>query len=612
MAMRRKLTLLALIWGATVLLMALQKPIFLLYYAEQAAQHSFGEWMQVIWHGLKLDMTVAGYITALPILLTLCTCWIPLSERAGRRLLNGYFGIVSALVALLFAVDLGLYEFWGFRLDSTILIYLSDPKEAAASVDLWTWVRQTLLALLYGALLIAVYRRIVRRYDATRPRPLTALAWSLVLLLVAGLDFLAIRGGVGASVANVSKVCFSSKLFLNHAATNPIFSFLSTLGKQENYADEYPFYTTEELATRFEEIRGNQPATQPADTLLRTPRPNVLFIVLESIGTTVLEGEENGQPVMPHLQALRDEGIYFNNLYANSFRTDRGQIALLSGFPAQTRISLMKLTTKCRELPSIARSMGREGYTTQFIYGGDLNFTNQASYMYATGWQQLYWQKDMSLDAPTSKWGYDDRVVADEVAREVLRHADSEEPFLVGWLTLSSHEPFEVPDQRFENKQANSAAFTDQAVGSLIARLKESPAWENLLVVLVPDHGMPTYHRGTWSETEIHRIPMIWCGGAIRGSQTIEAYGSQIDIAATLLGQLGIDHSDFDYSKDLLDPALPKFGYYTYNEGFVVVDERGESGWDAGSDRTTEGALQEHIAWGRTLLQQTYLDIDRR
>ncbi|MBR1994597.1 MAG: sulfatase-like hydrolase/transferase [Alistipes sp.] len=399
--MRRKLTLLALIWGATVLLMALQKPIFLLYYAEQAAQHSFGEWMQVIWHGLKLDMTVAGYITALPILLTLCTCWIPLSERAGRRLLNGYFGVVSALVALLFAVDLGLYEFWGFRLDSTILIYLSDPKEAAASVDLWTWVRQTLLALLYGALLIAVYRRIVRRYDATRPQPLTALAWSLVLLLVAGLDFLAIRGGVGASVANVSKVCFSSKLFLNHAATNPIFSFLSTLGKQENYADEYPFYTTEELATRFEAIRGNQPATQPADTLLRTPRPNVLFIVLESIGTTVLEGEENGQPVMPHLQALRDEGIYFKNLYANSFRTDRGQIALLSGFPAQTRISLMKLTTKCRELPSIARSMGREGYTTQFIYGGDLNFTNQASYMYATGWQQLYWQKDMSLDAPT-------------------------------------------------------------------------------------------------------------------------------------------------------------------------------------------------------------------
>ena len=610
--MVKKLRFIAAAWLTSFVLMVIQKPLFLAYYHTQAAQYGAGDWWQVVWHGLLLDSTVAGYITALPILVVLVTMWTGIEERLGRNLMKGYYCFIAVVVAVLLAVDLGLYGFWGFRLDSTVLIYLSEPKEAMASVDLPLFLKQSLIAILYGGLMIWAYLKVANLFDGKRLAWRKAALFTPLVVLFIGLDFLSIRGGVGPSVANVSKVCFSSELFLNHAATNPIFSFLSTIGKQEDYAAEYPFYTAEELAENFEALRGNRPDSAPADTLLRTARPNILFIVMESLGTTVMEGREGEQEVMPTLQQLKREGVYFEHLYANSFRTDRGQMSILSGFPAQTRISLMKLTPKCLELPSIARSVGREGYKTLFIYGGDLNFTNQASYMFATGWQELYWQKDMKLDAPTSKWGYDDRVVADEVARRILEANQSGEPYLVGWLTLSSHEPFEVPFEKFEDKQANSAAFTDAAIGHLIDQLRHTEAWENLLVVLTPDHGMPTYKQGRWSETEVHRVPMIWTGGAIKGAQIVSAYGSQIDIAATLLGQMGVDHSDFDYSKDLLDPALPKFGYYTYNEGFVVIDERGESGWDAASDRTTDGALEEHISWGRTLLQQTYEDIARR
>ncbi|MBQ6862168.1 MAG: LTA synthase family protein [Alistipes sp.] len=610
--MIKKLRFIAAAWLTSFVLMVIQKPLFLAYYHTRAAEYGAGDWWQVVWHGLLLDSTVAGYITALPILVVLITMWTGIGERLGRNLMKGYFGFIAVVVAVLLAVDLGLYGFWGFRLDSTILIYLSEPKEAMASVDLPLFLKQSLIAVAYGGMMIWAYLKVANLFDGERLAWRKAALFTPLVVLLIGLDFLSIRGGVGPSVANVSKVCFSSELFLNHAATNPIFSFLSTIGKQEDYAAEYPFYTAEELAENFEALRGNRPDSAPADTLLRTARPNILFIVMESLGTTVMEGREGEEEVMPTLQQLKREGVYFEHLYANSFRTDRGQMSILSGFPAQTRISLMKLTPKCLELPSIARSVGREGYKTLFIHGGDLNFTNQASYLFATGWQELYWQKDMKLDAPTAKWGYDDRVVADEVARRVLEADQSGQPYLVGWLTLSSHEPFEVPFEKFEDKQANSAAFTDAAIGHLIDRLRHTEAWENLLVVLTPDHGMPTYKQGRWSETEVHRVPMIWTGGAVKEAQIVSAYGSQIDIAATLLGQMGVDHSDFDYSKDLLDPALPKFGYYTYNEGFVVIDERGESGWDAASDRTTDGALEEHISWGRTLLQQTYEDIARR
>ena len=610
--MAKKLRFLLLTWLSTLVLMALQKPIFLAWYAEQAAEHRFAEYLQVLWHGLLLDSTMAGYITALPLLFTLVTLWTGIPERVGRGVMKGYFVLIAVAAATIFAVDLGLYGYWGFRLDSTILIYLSDPQGAMASIDLPLFLKQSAVAVAYGALLIWVWMKVADRFDGRRMVWRKALLWTPVVLLMMGLDFLSIRGGVGPSVANVSKVCFSSKLFLNHAATNPIFSFLSTIGKQADYAAEYPFYAADELSERFDALRGNRPGTMPADTLLTTTRPNILFVILEGFGSTVMEADEGGVAIAPTLNRLKEEGVYFSHLYANSFRTDRGQVSILSGFPAQTRISLMKLTPKCLELPSIARSLGREGYRTHFTYGGDINFTNQSSYMYATGWEELYWQNEMSFDAPTSKWGYDDRTVCRDLTERVIRLSEEGRPFLAGWLTLSSHEPFEVPFEKFEDKIANSMAFTDDCLGEMIERLKASPAWEKLLVVLVPDHGMGNFRRGTWSETEIHRIPMIWTGGAVKGPKVVEAYGSQIDIAATLLSQLGIDHSDFDYSKDLLDESLPKFGYYAYNEGFVVVDERGESGWDAPSDRTTEGSIEEQLAWGRTLLQQTYEDIARR
>ncbi|MCM1151279.1 MAG: LTA synthase family protein [Alistipes sp.] len=614
--MKRKILFLIAVFAATVGLMALQKPVFLAWYV---AGQGFGaaDWWRVVWHGLSLDLTVAGYITALPLLAVLLSLWVELPERIMRRAFTVYFSLISIVAAAIFAIDLGLYEHWGFRIDSTILIYLADPREAMASVDFWLGVRQTLLFAAYAALMIRVYLRIGQLFDG---RPLgwrIALPCSFGMLLLAGFDFLAIRGGTGTSVANVSKVCFSSEMLLNHAAINPVFSFLSSLGDRTDYAAEYPFFDEETRAERFDALRGNRPDSAPDTRVLRTRRPNVVLILLESFARTIMDAEVDGEPVMPCMQRLREEGLWFENFFANSFRTDRGEVAIMSGFPAQTRISIMKLPTKSRDLPSLARSLGREGYDTRFVYGGDLNFTDQASYMYATGWRELFWQKDFAFDAPTSKWGYDDRVMCDWFGSEVIRwSAEAEksgQPFLAGLLTLSSHAPFEVPYDRFEDRELNAMAFSDECVGRMIERWKASPAWDDLLVVLVADHGFPYPKMLAYNEPLRHRIPLIWTGGALAApSRTVEAYASQIDLCATLLGQLGIAHDDFDYSKDIFDPAVPKFAYYAFNDGFGVVDASGEAIYDAATGQILSETAPGLADIGRTLLQTTYVDIGRR
>ena len=92
------------------------------------------------------------------------------------------------------------------------------------------------------------------------------------------------------ATANVSKVYFSSNMFLNHAATNPVFSFLSSVGDNENYAEAYPFFEEERRKTLFEELRGNRPgADAGTPRLLRSDRPNVVLILLESFGRTIMD-----------------------------------------------------------------------------------------------------------------------------------------------------------------------------------------------------------------------------------------------------------------------------------------------------------------------------------
>lgn len=612
--MKRRLLFILVLFGATALLLALQKPLFMAFHAARCADCGAAAWWQVLRHGWTLDLTVAGYITALPLLLTIASVWLPLEGRIWRRILTGYLAVVSLFAAAVFAVDLGLYGYWGFRIDSSVLLYLRTPREAAASVTPREWFVQGTIFLLTAAAMTAVYSAVTRLLDTPKLPAGRRIGGTGALLLAAGCCFLAIRGGVSVATANVSKVYFSSNQFLNHAATNPLFSLLSTLGDDKDLQPRYLFFEEEERARRFEELRGDRPDSTECRCLLNRTRPNVAIIILESFGRTFTDERIGGEWVAPNLQRLKTEGVWFENLFANSFRTDRGEVAILNGFPAQTRMSIMKYPAKSRTLPSIARSLSREGYDTRFVYGGDLNFTNQASYMYATGWNTLVWQKDLRFDAPVSKWGYADDVMAEWFGDEVLRLSGTGRPFLAGWLTLSSHEPFEVPCAKFEDKTLNAVAFTDDCVGRMIGRWRQSPAWDDLLVILIADHAYAYPADLPYNVARRHRIPMIWTGGAVREPAIVEEYGSQSDLAATLLAQMEIGHSEFAFSRNLLSALVPKFGYWCFNEGFGVADPQGETVYDCTSGQVLvdDAPASERLDRGKTLLQTTYKDISER
>ncbi len=607
------------IFLATILFFVVQRGVWLVYYHAQSGAFSAGDIVQTFICGLHLDASTAGYATALPLIASIATIWLPdgsRAERIWRRAATLYFVAAAAVMSWIFTVDMGLFEYWQARIDSQILIY--SPREMIASLTPWQFIAGTLYFAVSTALLVALYRLIYRRLFSAR-RPRRRIVSTAVLLLAAGALFATIRGGFSPAVANLSKAYFSKEMFLNQAAVNPVFSFLSTVVGGDDY-DRYRFFDDCRAEQLFESAMhdGKQttaahaPAAERSQRWLVTDRPHIVLIIMEGFGRTITDAEWQGEPVAPNINALKNEGIWFENLYASSFRTDRGMVAALSGFPAQPQMSIMKDVRKAAALPSIANSLGREaGYVSRFFYGGDANFTNTRAYLFSTGFDEVVDEQHIS-GGERSKWGYADNAVMEHVVQSIISASQQEPPHFDVWLTLSSHEPFEVPYSRLDNKLLNAFAFTDEVVGELVERLKASPAWDDMLLILIPDHGYQYPEETGYNTPRRHHIPMLWLGGAVAHPMTFGEYASQTDLAATLLGQLGIAHDDFTFSRDLSRDGTTRFGYYTFNNGFGMVDSLGATIYDCTADMTL---LDENdpsavrLDRGKALLQKTFAEI---
>lgn len=584
----------------TVLVFILAKVAFMLF-CREGHEFAFGDIYQVVWHGLSLDLSTALYFLIVPFLLSIVSIWY--WGKWITNLLRGYYLLISLAFALAFVADTSLYPFWGFKLDATCLQYLESPNEMAASVStIYIIIRFLALAVttivIYGG-----YRNIDRGLFAACQKKIIGLLLHLIAIPVI---IIGIRGGLDESATNIGQVYFSQNQFLNHSAVNPVFNFLDSIDSLDSSNISYDFMSDEECEKITKKLFNTE--STDVDTLLNTTTPNIILILMESCGGqfTELSGRND---ITPHLNRLAGEGIYFTNCYANSWRTDRGTLCTYSGYPSFPTISVMKLPVKSRSLPCLARSLrDTKGYSTHYIYGGDINFTNMRSYLIGGGFEQLTWKADYSAaDQKTAEWG-----VRDDITFGTLfdMATSMQSPYLIGYSTLSSHEPWDVPIHKFDDEVLNAFYYLDQCIGDFIAKLKKSKAWDNTLVILLPDHGI-NYKEYDELHPLRNHIPMLWVGGAVKAPRRIETICNQTDLPATLLGQLGIPHTDYTFSRDVLSSSYTHpLAIHTYTEGFSIVDSTGLTVFDLNSQKTVKG--NGDIKLGKAILQAATKDLSSR
>lgn len=608
--MKKRIAYISLYFFTVLLIFILQKPLFMLYNGSIEKGFGFADYMQVMVHGASLDAATAGYLTAFPFLLVLISIWF--RKFPLKKILYGYYILAAALISIIFVVDMALYTFWGFKLDASVFLYIDSPKEALASVSVGFILLRVLAILLLIALNSWVLLKITPSVlTATRKR----IAGTAGMLLLGGVLFIIIRGGVTESTSNIGQVYFSNEPFLNHSAVNPDFSLLSSMGKSQDFASEFNFFDEEKRAALFD---GLYPTTDGDSIIqvLNTKRPNILIILMEGFGGAFVEPLGGLPDVTPHFNRLSKEGVFFTNCYANSFRTDRGTVCTFSGYLGLPTASVMKIPAKSRTLPAIAEGLSKAGYKTDFLYGGDINFTNMKSYLLSTGYQRLTANTDFSLAEQTSNaWGVNDDITFEYLYNQ-LRNRKEEGPWHTAFLTLSSHEPFEVPYHRLEDKIPNAFAYTDECLGKFVDRLKQTPAWKDLLVICLPDHGFYYPREGSNAMPRFYHIPLLWLGGAVKQPMQVDKIMNQTDLAATLLGQLGLEHTAFTFSRNVLgsDYKYP-FAFYSFNNGFSFRDNTGVTVFDnnSGSILFNEPEADEsRLDKGKAILQTVYDDLGNR
>lgn len=614
--MKRTLYILSL---TTLLLVAtIIGKVEFLAYNRDITFFTMPELMQVLWHGLPLDMSTVA-MAVLPVwFITLLTVKWP--SMPLRWIVGPYISIVTFLMGCVTGATIIMYENWKFLLDASIFSYMSSPGNATASASVYYIVTRIGLILLSSILLsflsVAITPKSIvprkSRYGGGGRRQQHAPQRHTTAYLLTGLLLCFMLWGVNGRRADERSAFHSEKIMLNHAAINPVGHMVRSLWTySKDFNEQFRLMPEDECNTIFAQIFPTD-TEDITDTLLRTRRPDILTIQLESMGAPFIESLGGAKGVAPELCQWMTRGVNFTNAWATSFRTDRGTVSALSGYVSYPTTSLMMTDSCLPLLPSLAKTLKGYGYTADYMYSGNSNHMNKRKYMEAVGFRMWDIEDINVSEEERDVWGANDSIAMNRMLGLIQRTKQEngvEKPFFWACQTISSHEPWEVPYQRLDNKVHNAFAYTDHCVGQFLDSLSRTSVWDNLLVVVYADHGH-TYGL-TFDNPEFFHMPLSFIGGAVSKVRTYDTIIAQNDMVATILSQMGIPHNEeFPWSRNVFSRNYTyPFAYCNYPAGALFVDGSGktmmdvQSGYIMADEPEPSGERLKHL---QVMLQKTY------
>ncbi|MEO7394635.1 MAG: LTA synthase family protein [Chitinophagaceae bacterium] len=591
------------------------RALFLIYQRSLTSRLSFIETFQVFLYGFRMDFSFTAYICILPFLLLLLRSI--LRSFNPDNIIQVYTIVLIIFLSFLITADLELYQTWGYRMDATPLQYLKSPKEMGASVSSAPLILLLIIFFLLASLFIWIYKKYGPGFY-TKKQQADKVIFSEVILAFFLFIFLfvPIRGGIQKIPINQSDVYFSQKLFADHAALNLPWNFTHSVLNKNSNQNPFKYFSDKRAHKLIDSLYETGIIKIPS--ILSVKRPNIIFIIMESYTAKLVGCLGGEQGVTPNLDKIASEGLLFTHIYAAGDRSEKGLVAVLSGYPNQAITSIVKTPTKTQKLPALNKSLEKQGYHSSYTYGGELEFANIKSYLLNAGFQKLVSKYSFSPSERTTSWGVHDHIVLSRFYKEVKTES---QPFFATIFTLSSHEPYDVPmTPHFKGNDEtthfkNAVYYTDSTIGDFINKIKKEPWWQNTLVVLVADHGHHLPGDDSNDTPSKFHIPLIFTGGALKLKGVVPNIGSQTDISTTVLHQLGIPATDFQWSKDLLDSSARQFAFYSFSNGFGFVTPSGAVTVDNVSKKiiyNEQGVDSASIHFGKAYMQESYQDFIKR
>ncbi|OFY86105.1 MAG: hypothetical protein A3F72_06540 [Bacteroidetes bacterium RIFCSPLOWO2_12_FULL_35_15] len=570
-----------------------------------------------LFYGLRLDLSAACAAIVLSYFLWSFQQFFK-SRFIHRVNLVINIGLIS-IVTVLSIANIKMYGEWGTQISARALSYLLYPKEVLTFISFWSVLIFLAFCGLFVYFGIKTYRSYITNfsYPIENKKIRAAQLFCIPFLLVIGL-----RGGLQLAPVNESAAYYSGLQINNHIATNNMWFLAHSILDANDTKNPYIFMEDKNAKKTTSDLFA--PATKKTKSILKNNKPNIVFIILESWTADIIKSLGAEENVTPHFEELRKDGLLFTQMYGSGYRTEQGLVSIFSGFPAQPNNSIITTPSKAEQLPSINTDLGKLGYQSSFYYGGEVEFANMKSYLMDSDFGKIIDKNNFEKEQLNSKWGAHDEFVFKKQLEELKKE---KEPFLSVVLTLSTHEPFEVPMQtpfaggEEPERFKKAAYYTDYCLFNYFNEAKKQPWYANTIFILVADHGHRLPMNRNMNFPEGRRITALITGGALVDSlhgKTFDKICNQNDLAATLLSQLNLPAENYKWSKDVFNENTKEFAYYSNENclGWVTPQQNIVYSYTSQTveelQAKTETKLNETIliqakAYLQTLYQQ-YLD----
>ena len=600
---------------------AITRISFEVYFRNKLSTASAKEILESFLYAIRLDCSTIAYIAAIPLLVSIFEWFVP-AVRVKTIWYKAYIWVCLLLICFLTILDYNIFQEWGtkvnYRVFDSIIHQFSESMASSGSAPVALCITIGVVLLTLGILLS---NRIID-YNYKGPKLSTPLKITSSALLIL-INFFIMRGGTQDTPINQSMAYFSNKQILNQSALNTEWNLFDNIYQNLRAARNPYIYMEPKVA---DSLSKSLYAVSSDSTvhILKTQRPNIVIIQLESFTADLIQslGGEKGD--CPNFENFIKQGVLFDSVYAAGDRTDKGIVAILSGFPSQAVRTIVTNNTKQEKLPSLSGELQRKGYATSFFYGGEVEYMNFKSYIYTHKIEHVTAMDNFDRSQIDSKWGVNDGTLFNTHIQYLNKE---QKPFFSLIVTLTNHEPFDMPAKphfpgdSVTNRFRSTAYYTDSCLNAYFEHAKKQPWYNNTLFILVADHGhrLPRNTSESYQPAKYH-IPLLFFGGAIKDEyrgKRISKLGCQTDIAATVLAQLNMPYQQqFRWSKDLLNPTSRSFAFFDWDNGFgFMMPEQSVSFDNLGREviytkhaNANKAVTEKALLYGKAYLQQVFTD----
>ena len=333
-----------------------------------------------------------------------------------------------------------------------------------------------------------------------------------------------------------------------------------------NELDYHQFYVNEENGTALSDLRQQLQADNATfneddgigrrvtnQNDLTGRHLNVVMITVESLSSSYSGAFGARTSWTPNLDALVAESYTFQRMYATGTRTVRGLEALSLSVPPTPGQSILRRPGN-EDMATLGDAFRQNQYRTDFIYGGYGYFDNMNGFFEANG----YTIKDR-VSIPNEEimqetvWGVADEVLFSQVLKSMDAHYASGDRAYEMVMTTSNHSPYTFPQGRVDAPQETregAVRYTDWAIYDFLQRAKEKPWFKDTVFVIVADHQASAAGKTELPVDKYHIPCIIYAPGLIPAGRN-DRLMSQMDLAPTLLGMLGLSYDSHFMGRDI-------------------------------------------------------------